>query len=84
MEKFWFKAKRYGYGWYPASPEGWTVMLCYITLMFMPLSLALWAKQDVDDESFAPIFVVYAAILTATLLLICVKKGETARWRWGK
>jgi hypothetical protein len=29
-------------------------------------------------------FVVHALILNAALILICWRKGEKPRWRWGK
>lgn len=29
---FWFRAKEYGWGWYPATWEGWLVLLVFIAL----------------------------------------------------
>ena len=32
--KLWFRAKNYGWGWYPCSWEGWTVLLIWVLLFF--------------------------------------------------
>ena len=45
MEKtIWFKAKEYGWGWYPFTWEGWTVTGVYVALI---LALA----STIDDNS---------------------------------
>lgn len=81
MNQLWFKAKRYGWGWYPVTWQGWLVMLGYIALMFA------FASTIDDDSPTREVFFTFllpGAILTATLLRICYKKGEKPRWRWGK
>ena len=30
MIKLWFRSRRYGWGWEPASIEGWLVLLAFI------------------------------------------------------
>ena len=37
--KPWFKPKRFGYGWTPASWQGWAVTL---VLLFLPFVLIVW------------------------------------------
>ena len=32
-KKLWFKAKNYGWGWYPASREGWLVTGAYLLIV---------------------------------------------------
>ncbi|HVA13413.1 MAG TPA: hypothetical protein VNF99_09200 [Stellaceae bacterium] len=83
-ERLWFRAKTYGWGWTPATWEGWAVMLAYIVLVGGWVAyLAHW-RVPVDIIGFAfalglPIFA-----LTLILLVICRLKGERPRWRWGK
>ena len=75
--RYWFPAKRYGWGWgVPRTWEGWLVLTTFLVLVLavvvlLPDSADAWAT---------------AAVLVATLLLlvVCVKKGEPTRWRWGK
>ena len=88
MEKtsaVWFKAKEYGYGWYPASWQGWIVILGYIALI---LTLVLMREKDIpgnpDSGSNVLTFALPITVLTALLIFVCYKKGEPARWRWGE
>jgi hypothetical protein len=82
-QRLWFAAKRYGYGWYPITWEGWAVTLAYIIGVTLPIPLLPQSgEQRVLSVSIA--YVLWAACLTILLIWICVKKGEKARWRWGK
>ncbi len=81
MSKLWFKAKEYGYGWYPVSIEGWMVLLIYV-------GFNVWNALRIDEYSHSVSdtlinFVPQVLISTIILIAICVKKGEPARWRWG-
>ncbi len=80
--KLWFRAKRYGYGWTPCTWEGWLVILVYAALIVWTF-LTVDAKSHSSSDSliaFVPLVVLYTLIL----LLICIRKGEKAKWRWGK
>jgi len=71
----WFRAKTYGYGWYPSTWQGWIVILVWAIIF--TLSLILW-----DHEWLKNTAVVIVA--TTILIYICYKKGEKAHWNWGK
>ena len=76
MTKLWFKAKEYGYGWYPVTWEGWIIILISIILILM--NAVLFVEKN--------IFIYFAnlIIIVGALLVICYNTGEKARWRWGK
>ncbi len=74
MKKLWFKNKRFGWGWVPATWEGWA-----ITLLFV--SLAVGAGVEFGEDSTE--FLVSIVILVSLLLLICYATGEKPEWRWG-
>ena len=74
-EKLWFKAKCYGWGWYPASSEGWSVLFIYLIAVIL---LAFIFKDNLI------IFFLSLIILGIIFVLICYKKGEKPCWRWGK
>jgi hypothetical protein len=81
MKKYWFTTKRYGWGWTPATWQGWAIILIYcaaITKIFFAIDSQ---SHSVSDTLFgvAPICIV----LTILLILICYLKGEKPRWRWG-
>jgi hypothetical protein len=80
MKRYWFKAKNFGWGWYPVTWEGWTVIAVYL--------LFLWAivhgSQIVFGKTnFIIPYLTGVATLTVILLIICFKTGEKPEWRWG-
>jgi hypothetical protein len=35
MQKpLWFKAKQYGWGWYPCTWQGWTILVVYLVILY--------------------------------------------------
>jgi hypothetical protein len=81
MSKLWFKAKRYGWGWTPASTEGWVVTGLYIFFL-----IAWFFGQDPLDRSAGGVINDYLPrfiFLTGLFLLIAYKKGEKPTWNWG-
>jgi hypothetical protein len=72
--QYWFRAKRYGYGWsYPLTWQGWVAFFLFFSVLFVAAaagpSLAATAILFID--------------ITA-LLAVSFKYGEPAKWRWGK
>lgn len=79
--KLWFKAKRYGWGWYPSTWQGWAITLGYAVFITI---IAVSAEQNfgTDREAFFAILPILI-IATVLLLIVCYKLGEKPRWRWG-
>jgi hypothetical protein len=82
MEKrYWFKAKRYGYGWVPATWEGWAVIAAYMLLETVGIvPFVLWYAGSLMAVGM---LAAYILLLTCGLVWICMRTGEKARWRWG-
>lgn len=74
-KKYWFKAKLYGWGWYPASWQGWIITGLYVGVVFLLVVHF--------EENIAP-FLAWATVATGIFALISYKKGEKPHWRWGK
>ena len=76
-QKYWFRAKRYGWGWgLPITWQGWMVF-------------AFWGAAFVPATHFLlpgrpKAFLVFTIVMSLLLLAICYKKGAPARWRWGE
>lgn len=78
----WFKAKVYGWGWYPTTWQGWVITAGYIggVILIMVLGgndFATWDRQ---------VFYVWVpfAGLTTLFAAIAYTFGEKPRWQWGK
>jgi hypothetical protein len=75
--KYWFPAKRYGWGWgIPSTWQGWLVLAGFVGLVVL------------DSFLFPPrthlgSYLIYIAVLSVLLIAVCWVKGEPPRWRWG-
>jgi hypothetical protein len=77
QRKYWFPAKRYGWGWgVPTSWQGWTALVLFFALVLLGVFVLLPSRGPL-------VFLLYSAILCAVLILVCWAKGEPPRWRWG-
>ena len=75
--KYWFPAKRYGWGWgIPTAWQGWVVMGIFLALLVA--GVALFPPGKGIGWFFG-----YVAVLVALLTSVCWLKGEPPRWRWG-
>jgi len=76
--KYWFRAKRYGWGWgLPATWQGWLVIAAFVAL------LAAGAFLFPPRLMMAG-YLAYIVVLCAVLTGVCWLKGEPPRWRWGE
>lgn len=73
--KIWFVNKTYGYGWTPATGEGWLVVFFWLVL-FIPLTLII--------EHNWILGLIGIFFITGLLLFVAYKKGEKPCWQWGK
>jgi hypothetical protein len=80
--KYWFHAKQYGWGWYPSTWQGWTVICLYVCI-----NLYLFYTIDSSSHSVSDTVMNYfpnAFFLIVALLVICYLTGEKPGWHWGK
>lgn len=78
---YWFKAKLYGWGWVPATWQGWAVLLLFVLLMVLDFLRIDAGSHSASDTLVA--FVPQTFLLAFLLLLVCYAKGEKPRWQWG-
>src|SRR5262245_42002003 len=78
--RYWFRARLYGWGWVPARWQGWAVVGGYIFALAL---LSLTVDQGAPPREVAFMFLLPVAVLTATLIRICYKTGEKPHWQWG-
>ncbi len=73
--RYWFAAKRYGWGWgLPRSWQGWVVLAIWLAVV---VALTPLLQHGVLVYSLAMLG--WALVLLA----VCWWKGEPPRWRWG-
>ena len=80
QQKYWFPAKRYGWGWgIPSTRQGLAVVVAYFALM---------AGGSFFLSFFLPqlgvaFLVGYIIVVSLLLVAVCRLKGEPLRWHWG-
>ncbi len=80
-ERYWFKRKLYGWGWTPATTEGWLVTIAFALLIAVNF-LHINATAETTNDVIRP-FVFQTILLLIALIAICYEKGERPRWQWG-
>jgi hypothetical protein len=76
-ERYWFPAKRYGWGWGPPVVwQGWVVLIVWGAVLIGGM-LRLQRAQHLGP------MLAYVTVMSLLLIAICYAKGERPRWRWG-
>ncbi len=75
----WFKRKRYGWGWYPVTWQGWLVIVDFVVLV---IANTTRLNIKVRPEN-TPWFIGETLVMVAILILVCYRTGESPRWQWG-
>jgi hypothetical protein len=80
--KTWFRTKTYGWGWTPASWQGWAAIAAWAIVFTVAVIGSAYAADASNWPAFA---LLISAAIAATLVLIWVswRTGERPRWRWG-
>ena len=72
----WFGPRRYGWGWAPASWQGWAIVGAYVVTSLAGTCLFL-------DAHLVGAALVFVMLLTVALILVCRVTGGPPSWRWG-
>jgi hypothetical protein len=76
-KRFWFPAKRYGWGWgFPITWQGWIAFGIFFLL-------ALAGPFAFSPAREASAFFIYMLIISVAFAAVCYAKGEPPSWRWG-
>ncbi len=75
--RYWFAARRYGWGWgLPLTWEGWVVAGVWLCL-FLAATPRLRSHRHIPEHAL------FVVAMLAGLLGVCYWKGEPPRWRRG-
>lgn len=84
MTRPWFRTKRYGWGWTPATIQGWLVLAAFVGAVGADYAALLYRLRTGADFHAAMVtFFAWMAVLVVAILAVCWIKGERPRWRWG-
>ncbi len=76
FNKYWFKPKKFGYGAYPITWEGWL-----ITLLFLALAVFVGNTYAVKSP-----YIFFFLIIFMAIGLVIFSRNKTDgkwKWRWG-
>lgn len=80
-EKPWFKRRTFGWGWTPATPEGWAVVAVHALLTLAGVAVLAHVRgAGLGPRANLAVFLGWNALLTVALIGVCYVKGE-ALWR---
>ena len=79
-ERYWFKRKLFGWGWTPATWEGWTVIAVFIVLL-IALSATIDETAPLEEALFS--YFLPLGVLVGAVVAIAYAKGEKPKWMWG-
>jgi hypothetical protein len=85
-KKYWFKRRWYGWGWVPAKPEGWFVILSFIGILLLN-GVYFASKISPNGNASNTDLILFFGIMIISIILlftVCYKKGEKPRWSWGE
>lgn len=81
-QKIWFRRKRYGWGWYPVTKEGWGVLLLWLSAFVS--NEYYFLRSGSEEHVHVAIFLGITILITVGLIVISYLKGEKPKWQWGE
>ncbi len=81
--KYWFKLKKYGYGFTPISWEGWLATLIFVALIFVSAYINDFFISQIELKEGLR-FSLDLIILTTLFSIISANRTkEKLGWHWG-
>ena len=78
-KKVWFKAKKYGWGWYPATWQAWISIALFTCVITLP---TIFFEKLIESHLVSYLF--FVLLCSTAFIGLCFKKGEKPAWRWGE
>lgn len=79
---YWFKRRRYGWGWTPVRWQGWLTVLIFIAIIIF-ISQQAPAESDITNEQQTRFMLSAIGVILGTYVISRLT-GPKPRWRWGK
>jgi peptidoglycan biosynthesis protein MviN/MurJ (putative lipid II flippase) len=82
-QKYWFKRRRYGWGWVPVTWQGWLALI----IMLAAILLGSFAVDETPEGTFSSAVGVYLLMVTVVIgffVLVAYQTSPKPKWRWGQ
>ena len=83
-KKFWFKPKRFGYGFYPISWQGWLSILIYLAVLFLSAYTNNFFCCEISTKEGMRFILDLILITTIASLLFYPKTEGPLKWHWSR
>jgi len=81
LQKKWFRARNIGWGWQPATWEGWGLTFLWAFAVIADFVWVDGASHSASDTLIN--FIPHAVVITGLYLVLVILTGEEPKWRWG-
>lgn len=82
MSKYWFEPKKYGWGFMPATTEGWLATLVLLTLLLVAMHTNKVLYGVVTPTNTLSFLFDTFMIATVFILVMQSKVKGGLKWRW--
>lgn len=79
--RYWFRAKSFGWGWTPATWQGWLILAGWCVTF---TSIVVATVATATGTMLFGVMIALSLASTLILAAICYRTGEPPRWRWGR
>lgn len=80
-KRYWFRRKIWGWGWVPATWEGWLVLAWFVAVIVWNFFRIDSASHSVSDTLIN--YIPQTALALLVLVFVCIWTGEPPKWMWG-
>lgn len=82
--KYWFKPKRYGWGVYPVSWQGWLATLVLLNTLMLVVYVHGIGVEEITRREIASFILDFTIVIAISIVYFNPKTKGRLRWRWGK
>lgn len=82
-KQYWFKRKRYGWGWIPVTWQGWLTIGVFATIL-VGGAAAIGVTEPNEFTKELGFYLLFVAVAVAMLIRVGLDHGPRPRWRWGR
>jgi uncharacterized membrane-anchored protein len=80
-EQYWFKRKAYGWGWVPATWQGWLTLAVFLGILLWLFVPFVSGTAPTGTEIFW--FLTKILVWAAAFIGVSYFTGEPPKWQWG-